>query len=390
MVTGCCVVWKGVCVCLLRQRGSGHRGPGIEACVEWRKKAHRRPLAALLGVCWLGGDRRSVPHHTNTAATRSRREGQPTATAVAVRSTQPKGSNEEISINQASTGVALRLGVILPCVPPLPSTNGFQGEAFALARRRRFGLGTRSLKLHPRPTVVVQSFGARRQNDAEATFFIIFKPSARSSSISRSHFFHTTRSSDFVSTPHITALRSTHGRRLFRLRNGRTGPLLPFRPSLTPHKPHTSRYINPIPQHTNAKRQTVARSLAEASRLGKRVRALELRASPDLRCVNLMCEKVSKQGRGRRRGVWGVAWRWIGWVAMTFMKRAAGMDWVGLGLVCIHVELLAWKNWLIDWVDNETSYITYHRTPTQPPPPRHKPKPRWAGPASAASRACWR
>jgi hypothetical protein len=38
--------------------------------------------------------------------------------------------------------------------------------------------------------------------------------------------------------------------------------------------------------------QTVARSLAEASRLGKRVRALELRGSPDLRCVNLMCEKV--------------------------------------------------------------------------------------------------
>jgi len=44
----------------------------------------------------------------------------------------------------------------------------------------------------------------------------------------------------------------------------------------------------PYPKHL------VATSLSEATRAGKRLRELALRSSADLKCVNLMCEKVGE------------------------------------------------------------------------------------------------
>lgn len=90
MVTGCCafIETKGVRSLV---------GPGIEACVGWRKKAHRRPLAALLGVL-LGwrADERSPPHNTRPVAdeTKGNRQRQPCSRSIDPTVT---GSNEEIS-----------------------------------------------------------------------------------------------------------------------------------------------------------------------------------------------------------------------------------------------------------------------------------------------------
>jgi hypothetical protein len=50
----------------------------------------------------------------------------------------------------------------------------------------------------------------------------------------------------------------------------------------------------PLPPHSHNYQHLVATSLSEATRAGKRLRELVLRSSADLKCVNLMCEKVGE------------------------------------------------------------------------------------------------